>query len=151
MIPDVRLPAWCFVLAWYRDTQEVYVPDGVGCGTPGDAYWQMNMLREVLLSRAEDLDSTPYEELPAAENKRGTILFLNREKGGERNGRAENQDYFRKTKAQIEKAFPERTVEVFTDANKTLLGCVECTARMFNRAVVVIAKHGGKGAPVEPV
>jgi hypothetical protein len=54
------------------------------------------MLREVLLSRGEGMDSRPLEQVQgsgkgsgkgSSKGRQGTILFINRKKGGESNGR----------------------------------------------------------------
>jgi hypothetical protein len=50
---------------------------------------------------------------------------------------------FEQIKQRVMTAFPQHTVEIFSDDDQSLLGCVECTARLFNRAAVVIGKHGG--------
>jgi hypothetical protein len=51
------------------------------------------MLREVLLSRVRGggLSSAGFDANGSADPRTRTILFVNRKKGGEENGRAEDQ------------------------------------------------------------
>ena len=86
----------------------------------------------------------------------GIVLLINRVKGGGRPG--EDQNDFRKRKAAItallrryetegqevrgSKLRKEMEVKEFRDDDKELMGCIACTARLFNSASLIVGVHG---------
>jgi hypothetical protein len=146
--------------------KEVFVPEGIGCGTPGDAYWQVNMLREQLIGRsylqgttggtttATTVASTGSSSTGVARSlssapepfREGVILLINRVKGGGRPG--EDQQDFKKRREAIEGLVAasggkkRMEVKVFSDADTELISCIACTAQLFNSASVIVGVHG---------
>jgi hypothetical protein len=98
----------------------------------GYSLWRINMLRELVLERLQ-LSSKPLPE-----HRLGSIVMINRESA---RIRKESQPVFKARLAAMEMAYPGR-VQVFSDKNTALIGCIECVARMFNNASVIIGQHG---------
>jgi hypothetical protein len=144
--------------------EEVFVPEGVGCGTPGDAFWQVNMIREQLLGRSytkagsalisslspkagSTSGSTALSSAPRRSFRDGTILLLNRVKGGNRPG-GDDQAIFAQREAAIKTivaasgGMKGMQVKIFSDADTELMACIACTAKLFNSASIIIGVHG---------
>jgi hypothetical protein len=116
---------------------EVFIPPGVGCGTPGTAFFSENMLRETLMS-ATLLSAMP-REVKAGEKP--IMLVMTRYGIGQR-GANLTPEQLKMMVEGITKELPDFDVQELADTDKSLSSCQECMVKKINSASVIVAEHG---------
>ena len=112
---------------------EVFVPEGMGCGAPGENPLQLLLMQHEVQVRL------------SVKQKMSTVLLVNRQAGQRVTGLTFDfvqMEHVVRVFLREAKLEDELKIEVFSDLDTETLNCVACTGRIFNRAKLVISKHG---------
>jgi hypothetical protein len=118
--------------------QEAFITEAMGCGAPGERPMQLLLLQKELRER---LTPGPIPTTPAVK----TIVLIKRDGGQRATGLTldfEQVQHVVQVFLRTSGLQDRWAVEVFSDSDEKLLGCVACTQRLFSRASLLIGKHG---------
>lgn len=120
------------IIHGHYKAEEAFIPQSIPCGASGERPWQLLALRDLLVSR-----------LPVQNPPPSTILLMKRDKGQRAPGILPNFEQLKHMlEVLIEVTNLNLKVEVFSDTDSETINDVEKTGLLFNRAKVIIGKHG---------
>lgn len=148
--------------------KEIIMPREGGCQDIGYNAWEVVTMREKFLEFAgirEDKDFRTKNLLPSERNflykdiyynpgdyiqtnDKPSLVLLRRSPGSftqnksDANRRRWPPEQYELLLSLLSSKFPNHRLEIFSDANSTLMTCPLCQAMMFNRAEIVIGFHG---------
>lgn len=153
-VPDFVLPHFFFdflgltqrLINGTHYARELYMPREGGCQDIGYNAWEAVSMREKFLKMGKIEETVNFERKNPTQRK--SILILTRSPGHFTQNKADHATRrWPKEKLPIliealQKLFPEHDIDIFSDANHTLMTCPLCQAAAFARADIAIGFHG---------
>jgi hypothetical protein len=152
-VPAFVLPHFFFEFLGVKDrlingtfyARELYMPREGGCQDIGYNAWEAVSMRERFLKMVGVKEGVDFKKTT---KNRPSIVILTRSPGQFTQNKA---DYTTRRWPpeklpllidRLSELFPRHDIELFSDANRTLMTCPLCQAEVFSRADIAIGFHG---------